>query len=526
MKATATEMQPYVTEVANPALISTPNEIETLKSSLNENTYWSADLAPVPMSARRWGVRDMIALWVALSACIPTYMLASSLIEEGMNWWQAVLTIFLGNVVVLLPMVLNSHAGTKYGIPFPVFCRAAFGLRGANVPALLRALVACGWFGIQTWIGGWAIYKILEQYFASWSQQANIPLLNINLPQLICFLAFWSLNQYIIWRGIESVRALLNIKAPLLIGLGLALLAWAYGEAGGFGPMLSQPSQFVVGGNRQGEFWSFFFPALTANVGFWATLALNIPDFTRYVKTQRDQMLGQALGLPLTMGLYSFIGVAVTSATIVIYGNVIWDPVELLSRFKSPFWHAIGLFGLVLATLATNLAANVVGPANDFANLSPRHISFRMGAIFTGLIGILIQPWRLVEDPSGYIFKWLVAYSALLGAVGGVMIADYYVLRRTRLDLRGLYDPEGPYWYTKGFHIAGLVALIAGIIPCIPGFIAAIRTNAPPSLWTEIYKYAWFISFGISFVVYLAMTFAFRKSLKIPAPLKIGENQS
>lgn len=205
--------------------LATAADVEMLESSISDTGYWSADLAPVPMSSRHWEMRDMIALWVALSACIPTYMLASSLIEGGMNWWQAVLTIFLGNVVVLLPMVLNAHAGTKYGIPFPVFCRAAFGLRGANVSALLRALVACGWFGIQTWIGGWAIYKVLELYFPAWSQQAKLPVLAINLPQLICFLAFWSLNQYIVWRGINSVRALLNIKAPLLIGLGLALLA-------------------------------------------------------------------------------------------------------------------------------------------------------------------------------------------------------------------------------------------------------------------------------------------------------------
>jgi nucleobase:cation symporter-1, NCS1 family len=486
--------------------LATAADVEMLESSISDRGYWSADLAPVPMSSRHWEMRDMIALWVALSACIPTYMLASSLIEGGMNWWQAVLTIFLGNVVVLLPMVLNAHAGTKYGIPFPVFCRAAFGLRGANVPALLRALVACGWFGIQTWIGGWAIYKVLELYFPAWSQQTKLPVLDINLPQLICFLAFWSLNQYIVWRGINSVRALLNIKAPLLIGLGLALLAWAYREAGGFGPMLSQPSQFVAGGKREGQFWAFFFPALTANVGFWATLALNIPDFTRYVKTQRDQMLGQALGLPLTMGLYSFIGVAVTSATVVIYGQAIWDPVELLSRFESPYWHALGLFGLVLATLATNLAANVVGPANDFANLFPQRISFRGGALLTGLIGILIQPWQLVADPTGYIFKWLVAYSALLGAIGGVMIADYFLLRRTRLNLRGLYDPGGPYWYTGGVHIAAMLALFAGIAPCVPGFLATIGATSQSAFWTELYNYAWFISFGISFFVYLAIT--------------------
>jgi NCS1 family nucleobase:cation symporter-1 len=488
------------------AQIATRHEIQSLARSLSEGAYWSDDLSPIPYSERHWGMKDMVALWVALSACIPTYMLASSLIDQGMNWWQSVLTIFLGNLIVLVPMILNAHAGTRYGIPFPVFCRAAFGLRGANLPALLRALVACGWFGIQTWIGGWAIYKVLEVYNPEWRQWPNLFLLGINLPQLICFLCFWLLNQYIIWHGIDTVRTLLRWKAPLLIALGLALLIWAGLAAGGFGPILSQPSQFAPGGRKAGEFWAFFLPALTANVGFWATVALNIPDFTRYVKTQRDQVLGQALGLPLTMGLYSFIGVAVTSATVVIYGSAIWDPVELLSRFESPFWHGIGLFGLILATLATNLAANVVGPANDFANLAPRLISFRTGAVLTGIIGIMIQPWRLVADPTGYIFKWLVAYSSLLGAIGGILIADYYLLRKMRLDLRGLYDPQGPYWYWNGFHVAALGALTAGIAPCVPGFLVTIGVINGTGFWVEIYHYAWFISFGISFTVYLSIT--------------------
>src|SRR5262249_23700680 len=271
------------------------------------------------------------------------------------NWWQAVLTIFLGNVIVLIPMVLNAHAGTKYGIPFPVYCRASFGLLGANVPAMLRALVACGWFGIQTWIGGWAIYKILAVYFPQWERLDKFEGLDINLTQLLCFLFFWGINMFVISRGIESIRFLLNIKAPLLIALGLALLAWAYGKAGGFGPILSQPSKFVEGGPKAGQFWAFFFPALTANIGFWATLSLNIPDFTRYAYSQRDQVLGQALGLPTTMGLYSFIGVAVTSATIIIYGHEIWDPVVLLAMFTNPAVLVLAMFALCLATLATNI---------------------------------------------------------------------------------------------------------------------------------------------------------------------------
>jgi NCS1 family nucleobase:cation symporter-1 len=487
-------------------LAVTDAAVAKLNEAVAGEGYWSPDLAPVPPSARRWGLRDVAALWVALAACIPTYMLASSLIEEGMNWWQAVLTISLGNLIVLVPLVLNAHAGTRYGIPFPVYCRAAFGVRGANVPALLRALVACGWFGIQCWIGGWAVYKVLEVYVPAWRSLPRLPVVGITLPQAACFLAFWGLNLLIVWWGIESVRVLLNVKAPLLIALGLALLAWAYQAAGGFGPILEQPSQFGPGGAKAGRFWAFFFPALTANVGFWATLALNIPDFSRYARSQRDQAVGQALGLPLSMGLYAFIGVAVTSATVVIYGQAVWDPVVLLSRFDSPLLHVVGLLGVVVATLATNLAANVVGPANDFANLWPRRISFRVGALITGVVGVVIQPWRLVEDPSGYIFKWLVAYSALLGAVGGVLIADYFLVRRTRLDLRGLYQGGGPYWYTRGFHAAGLLALAAGVLPCVPGFLAAVGLVEAAPFWTGLYHYAWFLSFGISFLVYAGLT--------------------
>src|SRR5437868_8728598 len=390
--------------------------IQELTEDISDSPYSNRDMAPAQRAQRKWGMKDIAALWISMSACIPTYMLASSLIAEGMNWWQAVLTIFLGNTIVLVPMVLNAHAGTRYGIPFPVYCRAAFGILGANVPALLRALVACGWFGIQAWIGGWAIYQILAIYLPGWTDLPVIEALGINVAQLGCFLLFWAINMAVIYRGIESIRFLLNIKAPLLILLGLALLAWAYWESGGFGPILSQPSKFAPGGPKSGQFWAFFFPALTAMVGFWATLSLNIPDFSRYAYSQRDQIVGQAVGLPTTMGLYSFIGVAVTSATVVIYGAPIWNPVELLTKFNNPFVLVIAMLALILATLATNIAANVVSPANDFAHLKPKLISFRIGGLITGLIGILIQPWRLIEDAAVYTEKWLIGYSLLLGA--------------------------------------------------------------------------------------------------------------
>src|SRR5258706_3792404 len=424
-----------------------------------------------------------------------------------MNWWQAILTIFLGNLIVLIPMVLNAHAGTYYGIPFPVYCRASFGTKGANVPAVLRALVACGWFGIQTWIGGDAIYKILGAFFPSLKNGLPSAFLGITPVQLICFLFFWGINMVVVYKGIDCIRWLLNIKAPLLIALGLLLLGWAYRKAGGFGPILSQPSAFDPGQPGSGQFFLFFFPALTGMVGFWATLSLNIPDFSRYAVSQRDQVIGQTLGLPLTMALYAFIGVAVTSATRIIFGKTIWDPVDVLTRFESPAILILAMVALCVATLATNIAANVVSPANDFSHLSPKLISFRTGGFITGIIGVLMRPWKLVADPSGYIFTWLIAYSALLGPIGGILIADYFVYRRRQLNVADLYRENGEYRFSGGFSILALSALALGILPSIPGFLVEIhaiyRTSLPPFL-IDLYRYAWFVGFGIAFVAYLA----------------------
>ena len=477
------------------------------KQELKASGLFNADLAPVAAAKRKWGMFSFAALWVSMSACIPTYMLASSLIGGGMNWWQAVLTIFLGNLIVLAPMILNAHAGTRYGIPFPVYCRASFGTRGANVPAVLRALVACGWFGIQTWIGGEAIYKIGVVIFGL----NVVPATNwfgITPGQFLCFLLFWGINMWVIYRGIDTIRFLLNIKAPLLISLGLLLLAWAHDAAGGFGPILSQPSQFDAGQPQAGKFWAYFFPALTGMVGFWATLSLNIPDFSRYAKSQRDQMLGQAMGLPATMALYAFIGVAVTSATTIIYGAPLWNPVDVLTRFQNPAVLVISMLALCIATLATNIAANVVSPANDFSHLAPEKISFRGGGFITGIIGVLMMPWKLIADPSGYIFTWLIAYGALLGPIGGILIADYFVYRRRRLNLAALYKTGGEYRFTNGISYVALIALVAGVLPSLPGFLVNVKilgAESVPPLLAGLYNYAWFVGFALAFVIYLAL---------------------
>jgi NCS1 family nucleobase:cation symporter-1 len=425
-----------------------------------------------------------------------------------MSWRQAMATIFLGNCIVLVPMLLNAHAGARYGIPFPVFARASFGVLGANLPALLRALVACGWFGIQTWIGGAALHQLAK---AVWPGIATLPavvpaFLGISTGELTMFLAFWAMNVYFIVRGTESIKALELLSAPFLIAVGLALLAWAYLKAGGFGPILAQPSRFA----SDAEFWKVFFPSLTAMVGYWATLSLNIPDFTRYARSQRDQVVGQAIGLPPTMTLYAFIGVAVTSATVLVLpgGKVVWDPVELLGRIGGPFTIALSMLALSVATLTTNLAANVVSPANDFSNLAPRRISFRAGGLITAFLGIAMMPWKLLASSQGYIFTWLVGYSALLGPIGGILIADYFVLRRTRLAVGDLYRRGGVYEYRGGFNPAAVAALALGIAPNVPGFLAQAfpaAFGAVPAFWRGIYSYAWFLGFAVAGVAYLAL---------------------
>ena len=447
-------------------------------SAANDSTLYNEDLAPIPLERRTWSTYNYASLWVAMSVCIPTYMLASGLIAGGMSWKQAIGTILLGNLIVLIPMILNAHAGTKYGIPFPVYVRASFGVRGANVPAVLRALVACGWFGIQAWIGGQAIYSMLAVLWPSAAGHAGV--------SWACFFAFWLLNMIVIWRGIETIKFLEGIGAPFMLGVGLLLLWWITRKAGGLGPVLSTPSKFKTAG----EFVRFFIPSLTGMVGFWATVALNIPDFTRYAKSQKAQMAGQALGLPTAMTLYSFIGVAVTSASVVLFGQAIWDPVALLGRFHEPVIASIALVALLVATLNTNVAANVVSPSNDFSNLNPRLISFRTGGLITGVIGILMMPWRLLTDFNSYIFGWLVGYSGLLGPIAGIMIADYFIVRSRTLNLAALYERGGIYEYSRGFNWRAMIALGLGVAVALVGLLL-------PSLrW--LYDYAWFVGFVIS----------------------------
>ena len=454
-------------------------------SGIESSPLYNPDLAPVGAERRTWTTYNYAALWVSMSVNILTYILAASFIQTGMSWKQALLVIFLGNTIVLAPMLLNSYPGARYGVPFPVLARASFGVLGANVAAVLRGLVACGWFGIQTWIGGEAINTLLGTIWPAWR---NNP---YGIP--ICFMIFWAINLIVILRGIEYIRFLQGMSAPILLAVGLLLLGWAYFAAGGFGPMLSAPSKF----RDTRSFLKALVPALNGAVGFWSTVSLNIPDFTRFAKNQRGQAIGQAIALPLTMTLYSFIGVAVTSATLVIYGSAIWDPVLLLSRFRSPVAVIVSLLAILLATLNVNIGANVVSPANDFSNLWPRRISFKIGGVITCFIGIAMMPWKLLANYDAFVVRWLGGYAALLGSVAGIMICDFFVIRRKELVTDDLYLRGGAYEYSGGFNWRAIAALVIGSAVALMGLvISSVRF---------LYDYSWFVGFGVAFGTYYVL---------------------
>ncbi|HWP44530.1 MAG TPA: NCS1 family nucleobase:cation symporter-1 [Blastocatellia bacterium] len=482
---------------------SSRSEFIELKEDVSHSPLWNRDLAPTTINERTWSTYNIAALWIGMSVVITTYTLAGGFIEQGMAWWQAMLTILLGNMIVLIPMVLNAHAGTKYGISFPVLCRASFGTRGANIAAMARALVACGWFGIQTWIGGTALDGLVRSASSEWAAVPG--------HEFIMFALFWVIQVAIIVRGIEGIKYLESLSAPLLLAGGVVLLWWAVSKAGGMGRVLDSVSllERLDPSKPRPTFWQLFPPALTASVGYWATLSLNIPDFTRYARSQRSQMLGQALGLPTTMTAFAFIGVATTSATVLIFGRAIPDPVELVGQFQSL---AIVLFATVIifaAQLTTNMAANVVSPSNDFSNLNPRRISYVTGGLITAAIGVLMMPWYLYRNAAAYIFTWLIGYSGLMGAIGGVLICDYWVIKRRRLSLKDLYMENGLYSYTNGINWRAVAAFAVAVAPVVPGFLRAASTPggavSDPDFSDTLYTYAWFVTFALAFAVYYAL---------------------
>jgi len=508
---------------------------------LDDPALFNDDLAPTSLEKRTWTTYTFAALWISMAHCIPTYMLAAGLITAGMSWRQALVTILLGNVIVLLPILANSHPGTKYGIPFPVFARASYGVFGANVPAIMRALVACGWFGINAWIGGQALQTFFRSLWPGWQTllgpmaSESSWLFGGHYPtEWVSFLLFWGLNILVVYKGMELVRKVENFSAPYVLVMTALLVVWAVMKAqatcagkpdcSGLGEIMSSEGKFET----LAEFWPVFVPSVTAMIGFWSTLSLNMPDFTRFGRSQKEQAVGQVVALPTTMTVFALMGIVITSASAVIYGKAIWDPVELVGRFESRLVVAISMFTVVIATLGVNIAANVVSPANDFANIKPGAISFKTGGLITGVLGMMMLPWKLIADPNGYIFKWLLGYSGGLGSIAGVLVADYWFIRKKQLRLADLYRRDGVYAYGppvgneagtsgepaayrdvsrpagerivhrgSGVNPSALVATAAG---CALAWIGLLVKPL-----AALYDYAWFVGAGGAGLAYWAL---------------------
>lgn len=576
------------------------SEIEEPKEDLSSSPLYSEDLAPVPLSKRTWNTWHLAALWVGMAVCIPTYILASYMIKSGLSWYSALIIICIANIIITVPMALNGHAGVKYGVPFPVLGRAAFGTNGIHIASLMRAIVACGWFGVQTWIGGLAFYAIWNALTGSQGE------LDLNFGKFLSFGLFWLVNMYFIWKGTESIKWLEEFSAPILILVGVALIGWGAYTSGGFGLVLEQskqlekPSADFSYDKTQDKFYlkinplqnsdgqikathyqvSFpnekgilksdwkqientdaavsvneIFPEaihpglktiqlqlskhpqetqekiiysskinvdlknstdeshaggigqiwnhllwLTAMVGFWATMSISIADITRYAVSQKAQVLGQFMGLPGTMVLYSFVGVFVTCAAVINFNDILisddapWDPVSLLSRFENPAVVIFSQIAMIIATLSTNIAANVIAPANAFSNLFPKKLSFKGGGVVTGIIGILICPWWMLDEISGI----LIFISGLLGPVLGILVCDYFAIRKKNIVLVELYKTDGVYSYGgTGFNSAAIISLVVGISSALIGYWV-------PALGF-LYNLSWFTGFGISFIVYFLL---------------------
>ncbi|CAL5207318.1 unnamed protein product [Lathyrus oleraceus] len=458
------------------------------------------DLKPTSPTQRIFSGLEIASLWVGLVVGVPSYYLAGSLVDLGMSWWQGISTVVLANIILLFPLILTGHAGTKYGISFPVLARSSFGIHGAHIPTLLRALIGCGWYGIESWIGGEAIFILLPNSLKKITFLSNnLPWLGTSPLEFSCFMVFWVAQLAIVWRGVDGIRQLEKFSAPILIFLTSCLLVWSYVKAGGFNHLFSLSSRLT-----NSEFLSVFFPSLTANISFWATVALNIPDFTRYAKSQKDQVIGQ-IGLPIFMGLFTFVGLVVTSSTKVIFGEVISSPIQLLGRIGGFSTSVLAIVGISLATITTNIAANVVAPANALVNLNPSWFTFRRGAFLTAILGIAFQPWRLLKSSESFVYTWLVGYSALMGPIGGIVLVDYYVVKKMKLKISDLYTRSafGKYYYYKGFNVDAIVALVVGILPVVPGFLQKVGVvSSIHDGFVVVYNNAWFISFFLGGFLY------------------------
>lgn len=458
------------------------------------NPLANDDLLPTTQAQRHWVWKDYAALWVGMVVCVPTYTMASSMLDQGFTWQKAVWLVFLANLIVLVPMVLIGRVGPRYGIPFPVLARASFGVKGASLPAVLRGLVACGWFSINCYFGALALHGFLNILGFGLAGPGEGE--TISTSQFVCFLAFWAVHIWFIWRGLESIRKLELIAAPLMVLASITLVVVLLYRVPA-GQLFNLPAKVVEGGPKS---WA----ALTGLIGFWATLALNIPDFTRFAKSQKHQLVGQAIGLPIPMALFSMVGVIGFSASAILYGKAQLFPDGLLTQMGSVASGA-GLLVILLANLTTNVAANLVSPSYDFSQLAPSKISFRGGGLIAATIGLFFMPWKLLATSGGYLFTWLGGYGTLLGAIAGILMVDYYLIRKGQLKVDDLYQRGGEYEYSNGWNLQALAAFALGVLPCLPGYLAVsgvVDKGSVSAIWMLLFDSGWFFSLFVAGTYY------------------------
>lgn len=409
-----------------------------------------------------------------------------------MSPWQALETVTVANVILILAMWANSMAGAKYGLPFPGLLRASFGRNGAQIPVAIRAFVAIFWFAVQTYVGSLAVKAILGGLIPGWNS-LDVSILGMGLNGWISFGIFWVLHAYVIFRGMERIKFFELWAGPIVIVAGLALVIWAVGAAGGVGPLVDQPSRLAPG-----EFWPLFALSVTGLVSVWSTLVLNIPDFTRFSRSQRDQMTGQAIGLPLTTILFSIMSIAITAGSTVAFGRPIAEPVELMQAFGNPIVLIIGGAIIMIATLSVNVAANIVSPAYDLVNMFPKRLNFVSAGLISIVIGVLFLPW-LWMDNAATIFAVLGYIGGALGLVAGIMLADFYLIRRRNYDLGSFYTRGGLYEYSGGWNLRAIAATAIGLVVAFVGVFA-------PLVGVEslgfLSAYTWFLGLAVSFFAY------------------------
>ena len=501
---------------------------EEARAELVSSPYYNEDLSPTTVAERKWTTYNITMLWVGMSICIPSLSLASGLIGMGVSPWLSVINVALGNLIILIPIQLNSQIGTKYGIPFPLFARLTFGTVGAHLPALLRAITACGWTSVQAWVGGGAVGAIIGVFvkvFADPEWTMGLPswggIQTVQAGQFIGYIIFILFVGWVAYNGMERIKFIQNLGGPILIAIMIALMIWSatiVPEGVGFWEVMNQKSDpELIQSN--GGFTFVYLSGLMGNVAFWATMALNIPDFSRYARSQKDQFLGQLYGMPLPMAFCAFVGAYYAQATKMAFGEAMFDPTGVLYHINNPIVVLISALGVAAATVTTCVAANVVAPANGFSNLSPRKISFKTGVVITILIAFFIlQAWWIYGSGAAY-FTWMNAYGTILAPIAAIFIADYFFVKHKRIDIMSLFKgKDGRYWYSGGWNWAAIISwVVAFIIPLLMYF------GASGAFFTFVNSINYFWSFGIAFFLYIILM---KTSLKCNSDVTEGEHEA